>query len=196
MLAVPNKKSKIGIRGVARMHLAVPNADVHKVNITGMTTDPSGVGPVGLDYHDNGDGTTTITGYRRNAFLNQGLEDVLDSAFAALAAQRITHIGLSGDSSVVSATTTTAGTPNSIKTISNVGRVNRTVSGDQTWTQADVAFPITKIFLASGNAPTAAVNIIGGVGGAAPYNEPFTIDLTNIATWTLTMGIDTTLTAS
>lgn len=67
---------------------------------------------------------------------------------------------------------------------------------DQTWTQADVNFAITKIGLLRGATPTEVSNIIGGVGGAAPYNEPFTIDLTNIATWTLTMGVDATCTAS
>jgi len=33
-------------------------------------------------------------------------------------------------------------------------------------------------------------------GGSSPYDEPFTIDLTSIATWTLQMGIDVTATAS
>lgn len=113
-----------------------------------------------------------------------------------MAADRITHIGLSGDSSAVTLATTTLGTPNSIKVTANTSRTSQTVSTDQTWTQADVAFAIRKIGLLRGSAATDVSNIIGGDGGSAPYDEPFTIDLTSIATWTLTMGIDTTLTAS
>lgn len=192
----PHHKAGLGIRGVAHMQLRVNASDAHKVVISGMTTNPSGTGAVGLNYIDNKDGTVTIEGFRGNAFVNIGLQGVLDSAFGDLVADRITHIGLSGDTAAVTAATTTAGTPNSIKPTANTSRTAQTVETDQTWTQADVNFPITKIFLARGNAPTEVSNIIGGIGGAAPYNEPFTIDLTNIATWTLTMGIDTTATAS
>ena len=161
-----------------------------------MTTSPDGHGPVGLLKRHNGDGTVTITGYRGNAFVNQGLQSVLDSAYGDLTADRITHIGLSGDTAAVSGATTTLGSPNSIKTTANTSRSGQTVSTDQTWTQADVAFAITKIGLLTGSAATDVVNIIGGTGGSAPYDEPFTIDLTNIATWTLTMGVDVTATAS
>jgi len=193
---LPAKNSSAGIRGVARVRLTVAAADADAVSITGMTRDPSGVGAVGLNRHANPDGTITLEGYRGNAFVLQGLGGVLDSAFADLTADRITHIGLSGDTASVTLGTTTLGTPNSIKPTNNTGRTGNVASTDQTWTQADVNFPITKIGLLRGNTPTAVSNIIGGVGGAAPYNEPFTIDLTNIATWTLTMGIDVELTAS
>ena len=59
-----------------------------------------------------------------------------------------------------------------------------------------MSFAITKIGLLRGSASTDVSNIIGGSGGSAPYDEPFTIDLTNITTWTLTMGVDVTATAS
>lgn len=190
------KKAKLGVRGVAHLRLTVSAEDADKAIITGMTTNPNGIGAVGLNKIDNGDGTVTIEGYRGNAFVNIGLRGILDSAYGDLVADRITHIGLSGDTAAVTANTTTLGTPNSIKPTANTSRTNQTVSTDQTWTQADVNFAITKIGLLRGSAPTEVSNIIGGVGGAAPYNEPFTIDLTNIATWTLTMGIDTTATAS
>lgn len=190
------KQSKAGIRGVARMALTVPTDQAHLAVITGMTCDVSGRGPTGISRVDNADGTTTLSGYRGNAFVLQGLGGVLDSAFGDLVADRITHIGLSGDDTAVTINTTTLGTPNSIKPTANVGRVGAVVSGDQTWTQADVAFAITKIGYLRGSAATEVSNIIGGVGGASPYDEPFTIDLTNIATWTLTMGIDVELTAS
>lgn len=190
------KKAKLGVRGVAHLKLTVSQDDLHKVKITGMTTDKSGIGEVGLLTTLNEDGTATVEGYRGNAFVNQGLQGILDSSYGDLVADRITHIGLSGDTAAVTAATTTLGTPNSIKPTANTSRTNQTVSTDQTWTQADVNFAITKIGLLRGATATDVSNIIGGVGGAAPYNEPFTIDLTNIATWTLTMGIDTTATAS
>lgn len=192
----PAKQARLGVRGVAHLTLTVSAEDADKAVITGMTTDPSGLGAVGLLRHDNGDGTVTIEGYRGNAFVNIGLRGILDSSYGDLVADRITHIGLSGDTAAVTAGTTTLGTPNSIKPTANTSRTNQTVSTDQTWTQADVNFAITKIGLLRGSVPTEVSNIIGGVGGAAPYNEPFTIDLTNIATWTLTMGVDTTCTAS
>lgn len=195
-IGLPNHKAAFGIRGVAHMRLTVAAEDANKAIITGMTTNPSGKGETGLLKHDNGDGTVTIEGYRGNAFVNQGLQAVLDSAYGDLVANRIDHIALSGDTTAVTAATTTIGTPNSIKVTANTSRTAQTVSSDQTWTQADVAFAITKIGLLSGAAATDVANIIGGTGGSAPYNEPFTIDLTNIATWSLTMGIDVSATAS
>lgn len=195
-MKMPTKKAALGVRGVARLRLTVNADDADKAFITGMTTSPDGIGPVGLLKHDNGNGTVTIEGFRGNAFVNIGLQGILDSAYGDLVADRITHIGLSGDTAAVTAATTTLGTPNSIKVTSNTSRTAQTVSTDQTWTQADVNFSITKIGLLRGTAPTEVSNIIGGVGGAAPYNEPFTIDLRQIATWSLTMGVDVTATAS
>lgn len=195
-MKMPNKSAGLGVRGVAHLKLTVSAEDADKAIITGMTADASGTGPVGLMKTDNGDGTVTIEGYRGNAFVNQGLQGILDSAYGDLTADRITHIGLSGDTAAVTAGTTTLGTPNSIKPTANTSRTGQTVSTDQSWTQADVNFAITKIGLLRGNVPAEVSNIIGGVGGVAPYNEPFTIDLRQIATWALTMGIDTTATAS
>lgn len=195
-MKTPNKQTGLGVRGVAHMKLTVSAADADKVVITGMTANSTGTGPVGILRHDNGDGTVTLEGYRGNAFVNQGLQGILDSSYGDLVADRITHIGLSGDTAAVTAATTTLGTPNSIKPTANTSRTGQTVSTDQTWTQADVNFAISKIGLLRGNVPTEVSNIIGGTGGVAPYNEPFTIDLRQIATWTLTMGIDTTATAS
>lgn len=195
-MKLPNRYTGFAIRGVAHMKLTVAKEDAHKAILRGMTTSPTGTGEPGLLTRDNGDGTVTIEGYRGNAFVNQGLQAVLDSAYGDLTANRIDHIALSGDTNAVTAATTTIGTPNSIKVTANTARTNQTVATDQTWTQADVNFAISKIGLLSGAAATDVTNIIGGTGGSAPYNEPFTIDLTNIATWSLTMGVDVTATAS
>lgn len=180
-----DKKDELAIGGILRGSIHIPSGDADKAIIRG----------VGYDVTEDESGVTVALHPIHNAFVNQGLRAVLDSAYGALAANRITHIGLSGDATAVTASTTTLGTPNSIKTTANVSRTNQTVAADQTWTQADVNFAIRKIGLLTGTAPTTVVNIIGG-SGTAPYNEPFTIDLTSIALWTLTMGIDVTATAS
>lgn len=208
MIAIPHKQTRAGIGGIAHAMICVPKEDAHKVIVKGMFADPSGrEGQTKERAQATKDrmervmdclpqGMTALEFFKHNAFVNIGLRGVLDSAFGDLTADRITHIGLSGDSTAVTVSTTTLGTPNSIKTTANTSRTNQTVGTDQTWTQADVSFAIRKIGLLRGSAATDVSNIIGGAGGSAPYDEDFTIDLTNIATWTLTMGIDTTLTAS
>lgn len=231
---MPNKQSGLGFRGVGHMLLSVPEEDVNKVLIRGMTPNWRGVGPKGLTvvsgrvigpqrfgamhpgpvfqpHHKerferhmdmaSGSGLVVLEGYRGNAFLNQGLQGALDSMYGDLVADRITHIGLSADTSAVDATTTDLdpagnGTGTSIKVTANTGRTAQTVSADQTWTQADVSWAITKIGLLRGSASTDVSNIIGGTGGSSPYDEEFEINLVNIATWTLTMGIDVSATAS
>ena len=226
MIALPQRNSSFRARGVAHILIAVPTDEVRQVRVNGVTTHfmgegqnriiaRRGSGPLHSHYQGRMDEhierarmefgairkLTFIEGYRGNAFVNQGLQDVLDSAYGDLTADRITHIGLSADDQAVTAATTSldpagGATGTSIKVTANTSRTNQTVSTDQTWTQADVAFAIKKIGLLSSSAETDVCNIIGGTGGSSPYNEPFTIDLTSIATWTLTMGIDVTATAS
>lgn len=138
---------------------------------------------------------------RHNAFVNQGLQDVLDSAFGDLVSDQITHIGVSADDQAVTAGTTSldpagGATGTSIKVTANTARVAQTVHTDQTWTQADVAFAIRKVGLLASSAATDVVNIIGGTGGSAPFNEPLNLDLTSIAAWSLQLGVDCTATAS
>lgn len=196
------KKDGLKIGGIAHAVITVPTDEAHKAVIRGMFVNADGrTGPHGFTREDNADGTTTLTGHLHNAFVNQGLGGILDSAFGDLVADRITHIGLSADTAAVTAGTTDLdpagnGTGTSIKTTDNTSRSVNTVSCDQTWTQADVSFAIAKIGLLRGSSSTDVSNIIGGTGGSSPYDEPFTIDLTSIATWTLTMGIDVTATAS
>lgn len=192
------KQDGIKIGGIAHARITVPTDEAHKAIVSGMFANPTGrddgAGHGILVAED--DGQTTLEGWLHNAFVNQGLQGILDSAYGDLVADRITHIGLSGDTTAVTVSTTTLGTPASIKTTANTSRSGQTVSADQTWTEADVAFAISKIGLLRGSAATDVSNIIGGTGGSAPYDEPFTIDLTNISTWTLTMGVDVTATAS
>ncbi len=112
-----------------------------------------------------------------NAFVTQGLTALLNSAFNALAASRITHIGVGGDSSAVTAATTTLGTPNSIKTLNSVALASGVVSGQNDFTQADVA-DIYRIALLRGTAATSVSSIIGGNGGASPYDRQFRLTAT------------------
>lgn len=196
IMKMPNRKAKFEVGGIAHMKIDLPTADVGKAIIKGTFKNPDGRTDKGFIVHDLGNGMSRIECHLHNAFLNQGLQGILDSMYGDLVADRVTHIALSGDATAVTAATTTIGTPNSIKTTANTSRTNQTVSADQTWTQADVNFAIKKIGLLRGALATGVSNIIGGDGGAAPYDEPFTIDLTSIAAWTLTMGVDVTATAS
>lgn len=173
--------------------LLVPSREFRAVRLEGIDV---------LERRDRSDGAAELLleGGRHNALVNQGLQDLLDSWYSALTASRITHIGLSADTSAVTASTTSidpgAADGSSIKTITNVSRTAQTVSGEATWTQADVSWAITKIGLLTGAAATDVVSIIGGTGGSSPYNEPFTIDLTSVTTWSLTLSIELTATAS
>lgn len=218
------KRDGLQIGGVAHMLLAVPKDELSKVVVKGMTPAVTGRDPVRnlrariantpnrdyMKYHvgryerfmdELEKGLIPVEAFKHNAFVDQGLGGLLDSAYGDLSADRITHIGLSADTSEVTASTADLdpagnGTGTSIKVTANTSRTDETVSTDQTWTQADVSWAIAKIGLLRGSASTDVSNIIGGEGGTSPYDEPFTIDLTNIATWTLTMGIDVTATAS
>lgn len=199
------KRDGFQIGGIAHAQITVPTSEAHLASITGMFRNPDGRSDPGILQQDLGNGTVYIEGYLHNAFVNQGLQAALDAMYEALdsTADRISHIGLSADVQAVTAATTSldpsgggaGSTGTSIKAIANVSRASQTVSGDQTWTQADVSFVISKIGLLTSTAAGDVSNIIGG-SGSAPYDEPFTIDLTNISTWTLTMGVDVTATAS
>ena len=194
------KPAVFEIGGVARMKLTIPADQAHLAIINGMTGDPSGRGNSPIISHQDGD-NMIIQGYRHNAFVNQGLQQILDSAYGELdnTGKRITHIALSGDSSTVIVSTSDidpGGAGFSPKVTLNVSRTGQTVKADNTWTNSDVSFAIVKIGLLTGSNSTDVVNIIGGNGGTAPYDEPFSIDLTSINTWSLQMGVDVTATAS
>lgn len=192
------KQSSFNIGGVVKMQLTLPADQLHKAVILGMTGSKTGRGNTPLSTTVNED-YVTVVGYRHNAFLNVGLQSVLDSLYNGLTPRRITHIALSGDTTAVSATTTSidpSGSGFAPKVTASVSRTGQTVSAEQTWSNNDVSFSIVKIGLLTGTNATDVVNIIGGTGGSAPYNEPFTIDLTSIATWSLTIGIDVTASAT
>jgi len=186
-------KDKLQLGGIAKMSITMPTETAHLAVIEGLTGNPDGRTLAPMAIAQTG-GQTVVEGYLHNVFVNQGLEAALDSMFGDLTAERITHIAVSGDNASVSATTTDidpSGAGFSPKATANVSRTNRTAGGDNTWTQADVSFAVRKVGFLTGTAKGDVVNIIGGSG-----NEPFTVDLTSQATFTLTIGIDVTLAAT
>lgn len=140
----------------------------------------------------------------RNAFVNTGLNLSLDRLFGLSAATAITSIGVSSDSTAVTASTTflngaAGGTAANtiIKTISPAAtRTAQTVTAGATFANADFTsgvFAIKKVGLLNTgtDAGTGLVDVIGG-SGTAPYNKPFTIDLTSAGTFSLTLQIQVT----
>jgi hypothetical protein len=184
---------KMNVGGVVHMRLTMPTETAHLAVVEGLTGNPDGRTQAPIAWTLNGE-QTQVEGYRHNLFVNQGLEAALDSMFGDLTADRITHIALSGDNAAVTATTADidpSGTGFSPKVTANTSRTNRTAGADNTWTQDDVSFSVRKVGLLTGALKTDVVNIIGGTG-----NQPFTVDLTSQATFTLTIGIDVTLAAT
>jgi hypothetical protein len=193
MQSVSTQKDAMQIGGIAHIRLTLPAATAHLAIVEGLTGNPDGRTAAPIAFTRQGD-QTHIEGYLHNLFVNQGLEAALDSLFGDLTADRITHIALSGDNSAVTATTADidpSGTGFSPKVTANVSRTGRTAGGDNTWTQADISFAVRKVGFLTGALKTDVVNIIGGTG-----NQPFTVDLTSQATFTLTIGIDVTLAAT
>lgn len=136
---------------------------------------------------------------RSNAFVNLGLNMALDRIFNLTPPTAPTNIQLSNSTTAVTAATTTMGGTVSNKAISPAAtRTNQTVTAGATFTQADVTFVITKVGLlnTATDAGTGLYDIIGGTGGAAPYNQPFSIDLTGATSFSLTIQVLVTASAS
>ncbi len=133
--------------------------------------------------------------YRHNAFVNIGLNNALDLLFALASPTVPTRIQVSNSTTAVTAATTTMGGTISNKAFSPAAsRTLQTVTAGATYTQADVAFVITKVGLlnTSTDAGTGLYDVIGGTGGSSPYNQPFTIDLTSTLSFSLLMQIAVT----
>lgn len=135
---------------------------------------------------------------RPNAFVNQGLNAALDRIFNLSPPTQPTRIQLSSDNTAVTAATTTMGGTVSNKAFSPAAtRSNQTVTAGADFTQADVSFSIRKVGLlnTATDAGTGLYDVIGGAG-VSPYNQAFTIDLTSTTSFTLTMQIKVTASAT
>lgn len=199
MLNIPRReKDYLKIGGVLNFQLEVSTSalDDPIFVLNGLTGNPDGRTQEDLIYTEQGD-KTLIKGYLRNRFLDQGLAAILENSLFGLTPTLITHICLSGDNSAVTGATTSidpSASGFSSKVLANVYRTGTTAGGDQTWSNTaettEVPFSIRKLALATGDAATDVVNIIGGEG-ISEFEFNF-----NTLKFTLTIGIDITLSAA
>lgn len=156
---------------------------------------------------------------RPNGFINLGLHFILDRIFNINTPDTaIDSMGISNDTTAVTATTLLidptpgAGSPDFQALAAGVGaaatsRTANTVTCSSGWEPGDftTVFAITKVGLSTNAAdsgddtvPTVqgVVNIIGGTGGAGVYAEPFSIDLTTVSDFDLTLQIQCTAQAT
>lgn len=181
-----DNESVLGMSGLLVATIKVDPSEFHKIKVTGSD----------IKEWNPEKGLAVIT--RKNAFVNIGLNNTLDKVFELAAPGKPTHIGLSSSTAAVTAATTTLGGTVSIKAFSPAAsRTNQTVTAGATFTQADVAFVISKVGLlnTSTDAGTGLYDVIGG-SGSSPYNQPFTIDLTGTSSFSLTMQIQVSASAS
>jgi hypothetical protein len=143
-----------------------------------------------------------------NAYVNTGLNNALDREFG-LGGTAIGYIGVDNNSTAVTASTVhlhgAAGATAAnqiIKAISPAAsRSNQTVTGGATFANADFTsgvFVINKLGLltTSTDAGTGLVDVIGGTGGSAPYDATFVLDLTGAGTFSATLQIAVTASAT
>lgn len=143
-----------------------------------------------------------------NAYVNTGLNNSLDREFG-LGGTAVGFIGVSSNSTAVTATTTflngaSGGTAANtiIKPISPAAtRSAQTVTGGATFVNADFTsglFIFNKIgFLTTAtDAGSGLVDVIGGTGGASPYNRTFVLDLTGAGAFSATLQIAVTAAAA
>jgi hypothetical protein len=189
------KRDGFGIGGVLRPRIWVPVDQEKHVRLSGLAE---------VHRRTDRDGRVVISGERRNAFVNLGLGILLDRLFGIGGPPgAVSHMGVSADAQAAGAGTSKldpAGDATGFTSVglTNVSRAGQTVSCEGVFSQATVAFAIKKVGLLNkaDDDGTGLINVIGGTGGSAPYNEPFTIDLTGATTWDLTLGLDVTATAT
>jgi hypothetical protein len=158
-----------------------------------------------------------IYGAQANGVVNLGLQMALDKLSGVTAPANLSNIGIASDTAAVTATTVflgggvaailSGGTQNGFIRAFNPAatRSNQVLTAGATFTQADMAgaaFVIHKVGLLNaatdvgtglGAGPASGIfDVIGGTGGSAPFNQPFTIDLTGTTTWSLLMQIQVT----
>lgn len=182
------KKSLVHIEGLLRARIATPTPDA--VIVAADDFDPAA-------WRKDSRGWWVNEAREHNAFVNAGLEAILDRYFGIGGPPTApTHIILSSDNTAVTAATTAFGGTISAKAFNGgtPSRAGRTVTVGADYTKADANFVIRKIGISRGAADGAAQDIIGGAG-AGIYAEAFTIDLTATAAFDLRPEIDVTLSA-
>lgn len=170
------------------------------------TPDPDAVVLEGVEvdgFHKRRDGLWMAVIQRDNAFLNQGLQAILNR-YANIGGPPAvpSRIAASSDNTAVTATSTTFGGTFRSNTMNATfpSLSAQTLSFQADFTKgsgaAQIDFSVRKLGVtnASTDASGAVQDIIGGAG-VSPYNEPLTIDLTSTTSFTFRPQIDVTLTA-
>lgn len=161
-----------------------------------------------VEYVTTRDGERLLLVRHHNAYVNTGLNNALDREFVPAAGTIVGFIGVSSSSSAVTAATVnlngaTAGAAANtiIKALSPAAtRTAQTATGGATFVNADFTagvFIWNKLgFLTTAtDAGTGLVDVIGGTGGAAPYNRTFGLDLTGAGPFSVVAQIAVTASA-
>jgi hypothetical protein len=197
------KQDSIGIGSMLTARIEMPPAERHLAVLRGMKVEK--------------DSNGLFIGKRPNAFTNLGLHYVLDRIFNLnTPSASITHLAITDDSQTVTAATLLinpagGGSNATFKALATgvgataTSRTLETVTASAGFTKTDANFVIAKVGLSTASTdagddtvPTVngIINIIGGTSGTSPYNEPFTIDLTNVSAFNLTFFLDITAQAT
>lgn len=182
-------ESQLKISGLLRVRLSTPDPDA--VTIHADQYDPSA-----WRKDDRGWWCNNST-RQHNAFVNQGLVAILRRYFNIATVPAVpSHITLSSDNTAVTAATTSFGGTIAVKAFTGGTPTisGNTVTVGTDFVKADIAFSIRKVGISNGAPDGNAQDIVGGAG-VAPYNEPFTIDLTTTSAFDLRPEIDVTLSA-
>lgn len=172
-----------------------------------ITPDPDAAIIEGVEWEQgwvkNEDGLWECKVGRDNAFLLQGLSNMLDRYLASIATP-VYRIGASSDNLAVTAATTQFGGTTRFAPMNATfpshaaGTALASFQGDFTKGAgaAQIDFSVRKLGVTTAAADTAGAvqDIIGGAG-VAPYNEPLTIDLTSTTSFTMRPQIDILLVA-
>lgn len=211
-----------GIGSLLTARIEVPRSELRKIELAGVGLSRS---PVGNPFEGRAfplleEGAVVLYAQRHNAFTNLGIHAVLDNIFAINTPSALSHMGITDDDQAVTAATllldpATGGANKNIRTLGTgvnataTSRTGNTVTATAGW-QKTVDFaggwwPIKKVGMLNtstdaGDDTVPGVlgvwQIIGGTGGASPYNEPFTIDLSSTSEAKLTLAIEVTPTAT
>lgn len=185
---------RIALKGTLRAVILTPDPDA--VVIEGMDWD-------GRWSKDDEGMWVSSPLIRHNAFLNQGLQAILNRYAAINGPPAVpSRIAASSDNTAVTAASTTFGgtfRSNAMNaTFPSLSAQTLSFQSDFTKgagaTQIDFSVRKLGITNASTDAVGAVQDIIGGAG-LSPYNEPLTIDLTSTTSFTFRPQIDVALTA-
>lgn len=178
-------KSSLGVAGRVYGRLWLPADELDRLEMTGVDRGPVRVGSEGDAY---------VYWSRKNAFTNTGVSALIKSGFSGLTADRISHIGISSDStSAIAAGTTALPGTTEIKTLGSQAEAAQVGSGTATFTGATVS-DVYIVGLLRDATATKLSAAIGGTG-AGIYAEAFSMILSNLTSFSLALEYQVTGTA-